>query len=606
MNDAFHTVSSAASAYRLQESTRPAELAATLGRAEALLEAALDPDSPLVARLRLLGSRLAHEHLQLAVVGQFKRGKSTFINALLGDNVLPTGVIPLTAVATFIAWGKEPLVVVHFKDQTRREEFALESADDIRGVLFRFVSEEANSENRLGVGRVDLFYPSGILADGTVIIDTPGVGSTMLHNTEAALQVLPECDAAFFVVSADPPITEIELEYLHRLKPKATRIFFVLNKVDYLREDEKNTIVEFIRDVLAEKSLIEPDGWIFCVSARNGLEAKQTGNLAALQTSGMAELESHIGRALASKKSHWLEDAVRSKAIDLLGQASADLELHVRALNMPIEDLIAKSHAFQEALRSIEDQQRTMRDLLAGDHRRLRDALDSQADRLRKEITLKITGTIDAILSRTPPKIWEEEVKRSLSEGMDIEFERARETLVSAFAVDATAALAKCHGRVNDLVDRVRRTAAEVFEVPLGPDTDHEVFELGESPYWITDGMQATLIPNPGRLVDRLLPTPLRRSRVRSRTVAQAEELIIRNAENLRWAIVRGLDNLFRTATTQLEERLDEAIRATRDVIKDALARRQGQSFAVKPEIERLSAAIGSVASLVAELRSHG
>ena len=188
------------------------------------------------------------------------------------------------------------------------------------------------------------------------------------------------------MVSADPPITEVELEYLRRLKSKTARVFFILNKADYLRPDEQRSVVEFLQKVLSEKSLIDADGRIFCISARDGLDAKQSGNKQALETSGIAELEDHLVRALASEKSRWLEDAVRSKAADILAQASAELGLRVRALNMPIEELAAKSDAFQEALRSIEDQRRITRDLLAGDHRRLREALDSRIERLRKEI----------------------------------------------------------------------------------------------------------------------------------------------------------------------------------------------------------------------------
>ena len=93
-------------------------------------------NSPLLIRFRRLHRRLEQERLQLAVLGQFKRGKSTFINALLGDDVLPTGVIPLTAVATFIAWRREPLVVVRFKGEAPNEEFAVHTADEIRNILF--------------------------------------------------------------------------------------------------------------------------------------------------------------------------------------------------------------------------------------------------------------------------------------------------------------------------------------------------------------------------------------------------------------------------------------------------------------------------------------
>jgi GTP-binding protein EngB required for normal cell division len=589
----------------------PGTLAAILGQAEPALESAMGSESPLLSRLRGLRGRLEHERLQLAVLGQFKRGKSTFINALLGADVLPTGIIPLTAVATFITWRPDPLVVVHFRGKTESEEFAVQAVDAIRDVLFRFVAEEANPENKLGVERVELFYPADILADGTVIIDTPGVGSTLQHNTQAALQVLPECDAAFFVISADPPITEVEIDYLRRLKSKTARIFFVLNKADYLQPHDKRSAVEFLQKVLSEKSLTEADVRIFCISARDGLAAKQSGDQAALEMSGVAELEEHLVRALAGEKIRWLEDAVRGKAGDILAQASAELGLRTRALNMPIEELAAKSDEFGQALLAIEEQRRITRDLLAGDHRRLREILDSGIDRLRKEIAKKVAVVIDASLSGAVPMTWEEGARRSLSSAMQAEFEAAREPVVGTFAAEAGSALRSCQDRVNALIDRVRQTAAEIFDVPLGPDTEHEAFELGEDPYWVTESTSGTLIPDPSRLIDRLFPARLRRRRLRARMMRQAEELIVRNGENLRWAILRGLDETFRKATAQFEERLDQTIAATRSVIKDALARRRDQSFAVQPELDRLATANASLAALGQALqdnapRTHG
>lgn len=603
MSEASPMAASPQIAPRSHEKEQAGALSAILRRTEPALEAAIGSESPLVARMRVLRHRQEHERLQLAVLGQFKRGKSTFINALLGADVLPTGVIPLTAIATFIAWRHQPLVVIHFRGEASNKEFAVHTADDIRNVLFRFVAEEANPENQLGVERVDLFYPADILADGTVIIDTPGVGSTLRHNTEAALQVLPESDAAFFVVSADPPITEVELEYLRRLKSKTTRVFFILNKADYLRPHEQRSVVEFLQKVLSKKSLIDADAQIFCVSARDGLDAKRSGNNQALENSGIAALEGHLVRALAAEKTHWLDDAVRSKAADCLAQASAELGLRVRALNMPIEELAAKSDAFQDALRSIEEQRRITRDLLTGDHRRLREALESRITGLRKEIASKLARVIDASLSGALMTGRDEPARRALSEAMQAEFEVAREPLVSTFAADAGAALLSCEGRVNALMDQVRRTAAEIFDVPLGPDTEHEAFELGEDPYWVTESTSATLIPDPSRLIDRLFPASLRRRRLRTRMARQAEELIVRNAENLRWAILRGLDETFRKATTQFEERLDETIRATRDVIRDALSRRRDRAFAIQPEIDRLVDASASLVSLREQLQ---
>jgi GTPase SAR1 family protein len=604
MNEASPIASPERMALGTRTGERQRTLTSALSHAEITLEAVVGSQSPLLSRLRVLRHRLTHEHLQLAVLGQFKRGKSTFVNALLGAAVLPTGVIPLTAIATFIAWRSAPLVVVRFKDGVRSEEFAPQATDEIRNILFRFVAEQANPKNHLNVERVDLFYPAEILTGGTVIIDTPGVGSTLLHNTEAALQVLPECDAALFVVSADPPITEVELDYLRRLKSKTARIFFILNKVDYLQPEERHAAVEFLSAVLAKNSPIDADRRIFCISARDGLDAKRDRNERALEASGIAALETHLVRSLATEKTRWLEDAVRSKSKDILGQASAELALRLHTLHMPIEELTSRSCSFQDALRSIENERRVTRDLLAGEHRRLREALDLRVEQLRREAAAKLASVIDASLSSAVPTMWDDTARRALSAAMRAEFETAREPLVNAFAADASTALRGCQDRVNELVDRVRQTAAQIFDVPLGPDIEHDVFELGEDPYWVTESTSTTLIPDPSRLIDRLLPPSLRRPRLRRRMIRRAEELIIRNGENLRWAIFRGLDDTFRKAAAQFEERLDEAISVTRNVIRDALAQRQDRSFAVQPELDRLAAATASLASLREELQS--
>jgi GTPase Era involved in 16S rRNA processing len=156
--------------------------------------------------------------------------------------------------------------------------------------LARFVTESANPHNRLGVRLVEAIYPAPVLGKGVALIDTPGIGSTFRHNTEATVNFLPQCDAALFVVSADPPITEVEVEFLKLAHRKLARVFFTLNKVDYLDADERGAAVAFLRQVLREQAgLASPP--IFCVSARLGLAARRNHDAAAWQGSGMAEIE---------------------------------------------------------------------------------------------------------------------------------------------------------------------------------------------------------------------------------------------------------------------------------------------------------------------------
>jgi GTPase Era involved in 16S rRNA processing len=593
---------------RQRDRTVSDTLVSELDGALTVLRACVGCQSPLVARLNSLRERLDHKRLQLAVLGQFKRGKSTFINALLGAPLLPIAVVPLTAVPIFISWRADPLVRVGFMQDRPPEQITSHHADAIREFLFRFVAEEANPKNRLGVDRVDLCYPAEILADGTVLIDTPGVGSTFRHNTEAAFRVIPECDAVLFVVSADPPLTDTELDYLRQLKPAALRIFFILNKVDYLAPEERERIVQFLETVLRENGVLQPDTEIFCVSARNGLAAKQANDAEQLETSGIGNIEAHLISYLAKEKTRVLEAAIRSKAASALSQAESEVRLHLQALRMPIEDFASKSRAFEDALKSMEERRRVTRDLLVVEQRRLREDLEIRIDELRNDVRANLIEIVDKAIE-TEPDRWESTVRRTAPPAIEEAFLAAQQKIVPAFSQMTNTILAAHQGRIHGLVDVVRRTAADIFNVPFPRDLEHEPFQLAEEPYWITERIRPTLIPDPSRLIDQLVPRRVRTRRLRGRIVGQMKELVVRNAENLRWAILRGMDETFRTVCSQFEEQLDSAAMATKNVIKEALTRRRDSSVPVEREVSRLNRAVRSLSvareELTCEQRSN-
>jgi hypothetical protein len=95
-----------------------------------------------------------------------------------------------------------------------------------------------------------------------------------------------------------------------------------------------------------------------------------------------------------------------------------------------------------------------------------------------------------------------------------------------------------------------------------------------------------------------VLPTALRRSRRRARIVAETTELIVRNSEGLRWAILRALDETFRAAASQLDDRLSEAIAATQGVLRDVLVRRRDHSFIVRSALQRLDGSKQEMAAI--------
>ncbi len=233
------------------------------------------------SRLDGLRQRLREQRCYLAVLGQFKRGKSTLVNALLGKAVLPTAIVPLTSIPTFLYGGEQLAARVLFDNGRTEERFSGPDAEALAEFLARFVTENANPHNRLGVRVVEATYPAPVLGKGVALIDTPGIGSTFRHNTEATVNFLPQCDAALFVVSADPPITEVEVEFLKLARRKLARVFFILNKVDYLDADECDAAVAFLQQVLCEQVGFASPPPIFCTSARQGLAARQNQDVAA-------------------------------------------------------------------------------------------------------------------------------------------------------------------------------------------------------------------------------------------------------------------------------------------------------------------------------------
>ena len=126
----------------------------------------------ILAKLTALQVRLDEGLLRVAVLGQFKRGKSTLLNALLGAPLLPSGIIPVTAIPTFVRAGAEAKTRVTFADGKAASEFSGEP--EIQRALERHISEAQNPHNRLQVEKVEIEFPSEFLSRGVLAIDTPG------------------------------------------------------------------------------------------------------------------------------------------------------------------------------------------------------------------------------------------------------------------------------------------------------------------------------------------------------------------------------------------------------------------------------------------------
>src|SRR6266511_1051774 len=451
--------------------------------------------------------RLAGLELEVAVVGEFKRGKSTLLNALIGVEVLPAGVLPLTAVPTVLERG-EPVCRVTFTDGHTEEH-------DL-GAVAEFVTEEHNPGNRLGVQRVVVRLHAPLLDEGVRLVDTPGVGSVLEHNTRATDAYLPSLDAAILVTSADPPISRGERAFLGRVAEQAVRLFVVLNKADYLSGEELRRTVEFTGRVVGEVVPAWP-GPVYSLSARPGVG----------DPAGLARFAKDLRRFLERERAAAVTDAATQSGRRALGLLALALDLERRAAERPAAAL-AEEHAADEAL-------------LEAAVRRAMAALDQTLEPHRAALRSQAArATVEA--AERHPELGPVPLLERLEAERPTLLERLAGPLLDRAEAAALAAYANAIGPVVDRAGarlaQLHQEAASAFEVCLPAFTPPEVDT--------TVGSVGVATPRVTHLADELVAAAWRlrgRRGARERAVTRARAAAASDADALLEAAERDRTN---------------------------------------------------------------
>jgi GTP-binding protein EngB required for normal cell division len=576
-----------------------ASLGFLLARAAASVPNPTPMQRQILEKLNLLQARLDEGLLRVAVLGQFKRGKSTLLNALLSAPVLPTGVTPVTAIPTFIKAGPKVAARITFQDGKKPLLTSVEG--EIPDVLERYISEVKNPHNRLKVESVEIEARSEFLDHGIVLIDTPGVGSTFLHNTRAAAAVLTECDAAVFVVSPDPPITEVEVNYLSKVQELIPKIFFALNKVDLLDSQERCMAERFLADVLREQPIITQPFWIFSISAKQGLQAKLDRDSQALTASGVEHLEQVLAGELAREKHEIVFATGRLRSISLVGELLFQSKLEHKALVTPEADLKQKASTFESSVARFESERRALSDFIVVDRARLLKELDADTERLWKEAQ----SELHQILSRiTGPRFDEGEARNQITVELSQYFETAFREFVEMFRTKLSERLAVHQGRAGALINLVRQTAADLMKITVTLPQSNEAFEVKREPYWVAPEAAASLLGLSASAVTRFLPSGVRESRARHQFAADAKKAVLRNVANLDWAIRQNIEEGFRRFESSLSEQLGSALQATRQALHIAIELRTARIEEIDEYVKESTRSLASLSDIFTELHA--
>jgi GTP-binding protein EngB required for normal cell division len=553
----------------------------------------------ILERLSRLQARLDEGLLRVAVLGQFKRGKSTLLNALLGAPLLPTGVTPVTAIPTFIRAGAETNARITFKDG--KEPLLISAVADIPDILQHYIAETENPRNRLNVETVELDVRSQFLDQGIVLVDTPGVGSTFLHNTKAAEAVLAECDAAVFVISADPPITEVEVDYLHKVQVLIPKIFFALNKIDLLDAGERVIAERFLADVLAQQPAIAQPVRIFSVSAKQGLRAKQDRDPRAIAASGVEHLEQVLAGELAREKRAIAFATGRQRSISLIGELLFQSELERKALLLPEENLKQKAITFESSVASFETERQALSDLLSLDRKRLVKDLETETDRLWNEAQKQAHQLVGEITARS---FQLHDARRHVATMLARYFEQGFRQSVELFREKLGERLAIHQERAGALINLVRQTAADLMAISVTLPQSAEAFEARREPYWTAPEPSVSLLDMSAGTLARFMPRTIRRKRARDQLGADTDKAVLRNLANLDWAVRQNLEDAFRRFESSLAEQLGRALAATRQAMRIAIERRTAKAEEMDEYVKDSARIVASLSNILSELQS--
>jgi small GTP-binding protein len=525
-----------------------------------LAEAA--PGRPEAARAQKLAEQLRAGRFSISVVGEFKRGKSTLVNALLGEEVVPTGVLPLTAVTTELSCG-EPSATIEHLDGSRR---AIDP-----GCLADYVTESGNPGNEKEVARVLVTGRWPLLSGGVVLVDTPGTGSIHEHNTAAAHTALIEADGAVVVLSADSPLSATERDMLTHLRDREAPTLFVLNKVDHLGPHELEQVRRFVTETLTE--YLGRKETVYEVDARAALASRQ-GHLGGEDPSQFPDLLAALERfisedligALAARAQRDLRDLGRS-LLEALSVEEAALEIGAEQMGR----LAAQFRLAAQADRAGFDDDRT---LLRRDVSRLaRETRERLEERARAEAS-RHYADLDTVAADSSSGELDDSLREAIEKAVRGSFESLRTEEGDRVEREWLEIAERFRGRTEERVSSVRDAAAELFRVELPRLTIPSVKAQRERFFYLflQVGSSTDIITG---AASRLMPARLARPRAVRRAREELARELSKHAGRAGWDTAQRLEEATRALERAMEHEVDKSIEAILDAASRAEQRRQ-------------------------------
>jgi hypothetical protein len=403
------------------------------------------------------------------------------------------------------------------------------------------------------------------------------------------------------VLSVDPPITEVEVQYLGAVCRTVARIIVVLNKVDLVDRDDQEKALAFLSSILSRRPEAQIDRKIFPVSARQALDARRAGEAAALRASGLPALEDYVRSSLVDQKRGYLEISIAKKVSDILDALRADAALTARALAVPLGDLDEKIDIFETAAAAFAQQRDHLEDLLSGEWRRALGKLNALCEQAQNRADHQLETTL-ADVNRSAD--WES-AQSGVEAVMSMVFDREFNAIAATVDADLAAAVEAHQQQFEELAARVHETAGALMDVRLPPAAPHDWFQMKREPYWIGQARAESLGSLTADWLTKLLPSGYQRRRRQKQLCEAVRRAVTRNISDLHWTMQQNIDDSFRRLLGSAREAVDASIASTREVLAVARERRRSEDNSLQHDIQQAHATMNCFEELRKQLDRH-
>ena len=530
----------------------------------AALERALDEVSALApdtdaGRLAALAARLRDGRLRVLIAGEAKRGKSTVANALIGRDVLPSGITPLTAIATTLVHGSDEHVTVTFTAGTTQRR----PLSDLPAL----VTEHGNPGNRLGLTDVTVYLDAPLLAEGVELVNTPGTGSVYEHNTQEAQRALETLDAAVMVLTADPPPSAAERDLLHKIAERSVATFVLLNKADRLDCAERAEALAFTAGIVSQAAGAGVP--VHAVSARAALAGRHD--------DGFAGFAAGFRDYLRDRRAEDLEQSVTGHTRRIAQRLLDEVRLAQRASQLRVGEAAGRVERFRGKLAAVAARRGDAADLTWAQQKRLLSALNEAAQQAGRRLAAEIAGSLTAFLDDALAGATATDIERR---GADWLAARARDAaeawrdeqrkLLEAGLAEQDARLIRA---LRAELAEVRDAARELLDLDLAmPDTAERLVPGRNFFYPSTEPAGETELL--AGAIRRRLPGELGRRGARAHLLAQASDLVPMLIGRVRGDLQSRLAESVRLLVHRSDERYADSVGRLISAIDSAWADR--------------------------------